>query len=58
MVITIELRTPKMEWVFLETVWMATATEVASHLKQLKSTYPHNLIRAVNVATGKFVDLI
>ena len=56
--ITIELRTPTMEWVFLEKVYEATAAEVASYLKRLKSFYPDNLIRAVNTVTGKTIDLI
>ena len=58
MLINIELRTPTMEWVFLEKVYEATSIEVASYLKRLKSVYPDNLIRAVNAATGKTIDLI
>ena len=56
--INLELRTPTMEWVFLKKLYEATAAEVVSHLKRLKSIYPDNLIRAVNVATGKIIDLI
>ena len=56
--LAIELRTPAMEWVFLEKVYEATAAEVASYLKRLKSAYPDSLIRAVNLATGKIIDLI
>ena len=37
MVINIELRTPTMEWVFLEKVYEATAAEVASYLNTTKS---------------------
>lgn len=58
MAINIELRTPTMEWVFLEKVYEATAEEVAAYLKRLKSAYPENRIRAVNTSTGKTVDLI
>ena len=58
MLINIELRTPTMGWVFLEKVYEASSTEVASYLKRLKSVYPDNLIRAVNAATGKTIDLI
>ncbi len=58
MAIDIELRTPTMEWVFLEKVHQATAAEVASYLKRLKSIYPDNLLRAINLATGKIIDLI
>jgi hypothetical protein len=47
-----------MEWVFLEKVYEATSDEVTVYLKRLKSTYPDNLIRAINTTTGKIVDLI
>ncbi len=58
MVIGVEIRTPTMEWAFLEKVYEATSDEVTAYLKRLKSTYPDNLIRAVNTTTGKIVDLI
>lgn len=58
MIIRIELRTPAMEWVYLDTVYEATEAEVASCLKRFKSAYPDNLIRAVNLAAGKIIDLI
>lgn len=58
MLISIEIRTPDMEWVFLEKVYEATSDEVAGYLKRLKSIYPENLIRAINAATGKTIDLI
>lgn len=47
-----------MEWVFLENIREATAGEVATYLKRLKSVYPENRLRAVNATTGKTVDLI
>lgn len=56
--ISIELRTAAMEWVFLEKVYEATSEEVASYLKRLKSVYPDSTIRAVNSVTGKIIDLI
>ena len=56
--ISIELRTAAMEWVFLEKVYEATSEEVASYLKRLKSVYPDSAIRAVNSVTGKIIDLI
>ena len=58
MVINVEIRTPTLEWVFLEKVYEATNEEVANYLKRLKSAYPDNLIRAVNAVTGKTIDLI
>lgn len=47
-----------MEWVFLEKLYEATAEEIATYLKRLKSVYPENRIRAVNATTGKTIDLI
>lgn len=58
MLITIELRTQTMEWVFLEKVYESTNEEVARYLKRLKSSYLDNVIRAVNTLTGKTIDLI
>lgn len=56
--VIIQLRTSNLEWVFLEKVYEATSTEVASYLKRLKAAYPEDLIRAVNSSTGKIIDLI
>ena len=56
--ITVEIRTPSMEWVILEKRTESTSAEVALYLKRLKSIYPDNLIRAINAATGKAIDLI
>lgn len=58
MVINIELRTPNMQWVFLEKVFDSTADEIASYLKIIKSAFPQNAIRLVDPQTGKIIDLI
>ncbi len=58
MFIRVELRTPTLEWVFLEKVYEATPEEVASYLKRLKTIHPEYLIRAINAVTGKIIDLI
>lgn len=47
-----------MEWVFLGNIYEATAGEVSTYLKRLKSVYQANRLRAVNTTTGKTVDLI
>ena len=54
----VELRTPSMEWVFLEKVYQATHQEIATYLKKLKTIYPENRIRACDAKSGKIIDLI
>lgn len=56
--IIVEIRTPTMEWVFLEKVYQATKEEVATYLKRLKTLYPDNVIRACDSGSGKVIDLI
>lgn len=58
MQVIFELRTPSMEWVFLEKKHHKTNNDIATYLKILKSIYPENLIRGCDSESGKIIDLI
>lgn len=49
MQIIFEIRTPSMEWVFLEKMHLEKIEEVVARLKSLKAVHPECLIKATDL---------
>ena len=52
-----EIRTDSMEWTFLETGKAKTTDEVAKALLDLSHDYQGQALRAIDMTTGRLVDM-